>query len=877
MDFELGRDELDLLLRIWEALVAGASDRIASGLVDRRRTTQLKLDRENLSRIVHLLAVQSETGVVTWRSLPQIRTAAMKAVDRLATGQTSEWTARRGALLFPPVGNFQERPGSDLSRGVDADATVLLTTGYPFWNIRPPSAKEFHRRTGRLFDEMRASSSVSPMHPLERLSVQTVDATKGLRAAISVAFRELCERPGMILTSRHRRLIELLMVPKVGRRPHADEVELAVALYRAYKLATFARAGQYLDGAYPDWCVQLGVDVPFAAPGGIESLPRNLTPVLPDPDVRRALRRLPVPGRWVRLWSRWVEPYDFRLTSRFPELADRVDARLNLPTAKDEPEVTARLGAIFELAASDIELRQPAGIPLGSPTALADWLLQLMLYDDVATTLKEQVRTSRRMTDQPWQPPPRTRFATTRPASGSGDPLAKDRLKALREAVDLLDRGTGQTATLLRRHFDDPEVLHEWTLLLRRRSADPDDRRRSNDHTRMLTGLIRGIGLRLQLDERGHDRARAFMPALQAMSVDLLNSRPDALAVAFRPALLVATPTTAGPYTANVYRSLAIAHSKRHRYVEALGLLAYANGWLEAVQMRTPQARQDDDWVRAATETAQQLALQSNGLHVRVFEWLASHPAYNSPLSAGTEERVSAMLRAFSKQALYSAGNALTMLETIKRSFTLPAERPSDRAASAAWEANTRMMYMRALLCRAMIHALDSAADRQRSEDRQRDAHHANIFCDAIPLLYQETTAVPLSVANLCELTRICLHYAFLCGLQFLHPARGSIDLLPPHLALPDAHGRFDSDAASTYLMNRRNDAGILASITFGPLRAVLDRRSRPHDWTGESPYAKWIAIPEIRYGLRRSFVPAELLRTTTDLLAPIATIHIPQ
>ncbi|GAA1860528.1 hypothetical protein GCM10009687_29640 [Asanoa iriomotensis] len=839
MELELGVDESLLLLRTWQALASGASERIANGLTDHRRTAYLRLDRETLPKLERFLARRTGAGAVAWRALPDIRPAATAALANVEPPS--------GADLFflPDVPAHPDPRPRRATRG--ADAGDLLNLRYPYWDIRPPKSAGFRARLARAV----SGKAPAKLHPLEALALEATDPRNGRRAAITAAFRALCERRGTGITQRHEHLLELLAVPAMTRKTPAGDAELAVLLYRAYKLATFARSTRYLDAAHAGWDDGLGVTIPFAR-SDLDYLPVTMNP---------KLRGLPVPARWVRLWDRWVEPYDDRHAALFTELTDPARPWLDSRTLKDEPEVAARLGAIFELSAFDVD----PGVPTPE---LVGWLFRLMLYDGVAATMAKQAREARDTDDPRWRPPPRPRVRTTPiPPATVTDGADEELVERLRDRVDLLERGTGRKDRLLRDWFDDEQALYEWTVMFGRATGSGD----LDDRVRLLSGLVQAVGMRLKLDEPGHDRIRAFMPSLQALSVNLLNLRPEALPTAFRHTLDVATPATAGAYAANIHRSLAIAHSKRHRYVEALADLAQANAWLEAAQHLSPRSERA---VLAATETAQQLALQGNGLHVRVFEWFIGHPARAMPGSDSTDLRVRRKLRAFSSQALTSASTALTTLELLQDRFDLPARRDPTRAATAGWQVNTRLMYMRALLWRAMVLALDAADRRRSAAERQQYARSADALCDYVPVLYREVTGLPLSVPNLCELTRISLAHAFMRRLAFMWPAPARADLLPAHLARPARHRRFDVEAASRYLLAHHHKAGALAQITYAPLRKVLDERSRPADWDGDSPYARWSRLPETVTGLRRTFVPAQLLRLP-NVPSPVPTARL--
>jgi len=180
-------------------------------------------------------------------------------------------------------------------------------------------------------------------------------------------------------------------------------------------------------------------------------------------------------------------------------------------------------------------------------------------------------------------------------------------------------------------------------------------------------------------------------------------------------------------------------------------------------------------------------------------------------------------------------------------------------------------MYMRALLLRATLEAVEADRRGVGEPHRQWERGRVRVFLDAVPLLYTEATRWKLTQNNINELTRTALHYAFLSGMNFLEPSAGPTPL-PPHLRAPRvwpghtgmAELRFDVDATTQYLLNQGHDAGILASITHPEVRAALERRSQPTPAAGrrveDSPYRLWLEteerIDELRRGIRLERMP---------------------
>ncbi|MFE9655200.1 hypothetical protein [Micromonospora sp. NPDC006431] len=671
---------------------------------------------------------------------------------------------------------------------------------------------------------------------------------------------------------------------------------VGATLYRAWKLAIHSRVAQYLDVRYPGWRDphRLNVLVPLGDGGRLDGMGRTPMPGPSPADASLLWYRLPVPALWVALWDRWVEPVDCSYSSLSAITYRGAAWRGLLQEDKGGPGIRAKLAALVELAAADV--RPPLeSSPVRSVTRwTAAQLLFLQAvsvtldYAEAASDLAQTFAPTRR--PEPWRAP------RQRPASPQVRPGQDDRAPTpdeLRRKDDLRldeldDRLLVYSRAAERRHlpgaaasryFSDADELHEWSLALRR----CPDRDLRLDLTRRLVKPLAWRLRDLQLDDAA---ITDIMNSVQMLASDMTVLAPGETESLFWPVIAHLPTGRGGPFVANVLRSIAIQHSKVHRYLDAQMWLQWANNWLE-VREEGQLYRTNEVEAIQLHEATQQVALQATGLHLRILEWLLCHPKY-STLAAHERPRALERLLSISTQALQYAGTAYTELERIQQNFKLPTTKIKERAATQAWVTNTRCMFMRALLLRAMLHLVEAGSEHLHPGARQEAEEQARHLRDFVPRLYAETTVDVLPANFVNELTRIALHYAFLTGQRFLPPGRPSA--LPEHLARPvpgsshgSSRGRLDVLGASHHLIEQGHNAGILTSITYPPAREVLQRHSIPAEiregaWRRMDvppSYQEWLRDRDLAMRLSRRFAPAEFLRTTR-LLVPQPVVSVP-
>ncbi|WP_285790358.1 hypothetical protein [Micromonospora sp. NBRC 101691] len=798
--------------------------------------------------------------------------------ERPAARPPQRIAADRRSFVEATAGHLPARPANPPSEP------------YRYVEVHPDSERTFHKR----LEDRLSGRQDRPASQAEWVRVGPADEVLRLlddrqrRAHLAEALAEDQRRtPSFGAHSRSEFIARLR--PGGGLQPH-HLLTVGTLLYRAWKLAMYCRVAHYLDVRYPAWRdpTRWNVQLPLGDGGRLHVVTAEPLPGPVPEEAPRLLKRLPVPALWLGLWDQWVEPFDCVFADLAP-LAER-GPRLRgmVPEDKGNLGVRAKLAAFVELAAADI--RPPLEATPFRP--VTRWTPAQRLFLSAVATMVDYAEVAAEVhaarDPQPSWTPPRQRIVPVTEVPGAAERDEAQRGRDERQIIDLqaslehheVDRRYGQSAAdAARTYFSDPDRLHEWAVVLRRHE-DRDVRLRLTRQLIVpLTARVRDLG--------DDDVAIAdIMNTVQMLSFDISTLAPEETDRVFLPLIAALPAGVGGPFVANVLRSIAIQHSKAHRYPDAQRWMLRAQQWLRVRQV-SGRSRRYDGEIQQLHEARQQVALQANGLYVRIVEWLLSHPKYATRSYGG--KRAFERLREFATHALRYAGDAYGELELIQRQYTLPSTKTKARAATLAWVTNTRCMFMRALLLRAMLHLVEADSAYLTAEERPEARKSAAVLLDYVPILYRETTSSPLAAAHVNELTRIALHYGFLTGQRFLPP--GNPTIVPEHLARSrpgsardGSVGRFDLTGASNYLIRQGHDAGILASITYEPAIAVLQRHSLPTTDIPDGPhgrrdrppsYREWLGETDLARKLARRFSPGEFLRTS-GLLTPQSIPDVP-
>ncbi|MFI6757589.1 hypothetical protein ACIBF5_00400 [Micromonospora sp. NPDC050417] len=925
-----GFDHFDFVLRAWEALLDGRAAQLLRGLPDGRRRAADSDPDAIFAAVGGYVAADGD-----WLRLPELRRrirswggGSTTAASARPGPPTPAWAAEEtwfstiaGTLLILPeeraaVARYEQvrdlfaywkghhrplgRPAARPPQAIAADRRSLVEAGavhlqvrpaprpkvaYRYVQIRPVPEKDFHRRlaahlAGGVDQERKRSAATSAwvrVCPDEEVLRLMDDRQRQAHLAEALAEHH---RQMPSFGSRHRQ--EFISHLRLGSVDHRGQrVIVGTTLYRAWKLATYCRVAQYLDVRYPGWRdpERWNILLPLGDGGRLDVVATEPLPGPAPGSASHLLERLPVPALWVALWDQWVEPFD----CAFGELAPLVERgpilRGTMPENKGNSGVAAKFAALVELAAADI--RPPLEAAPVRPIAQWTPAQRLFLtavavtvdYAEVAGELREALATKR-----PWRPPRQRILAPGSSPDPVGRAQAQEELRRQDDVrLDSLERRLryhdsdvtigDAAAKAAELHFGDADELHEWAVTLRRH---PDRDARLDLTKKLLVPLTARVR-----DLSTDDAAIAdIMNSVQMLSFDMSTLAPEETERLFLPMISSLSDGRGGPFVANVLRAIAIQHSKAHRYPDAQRWILRAQQWLDG-RLADGRYRRSEDELKQLHDARQQVVLQATGLYLRITEWLLSHPKY---ATRGGYDRARALRRLseFATHALASAGDAYQELGKIQYNYTLPSTKIKKRAATRAWVTNTSCMYMRALLLRATLHLVEADSG-YLGADAQLDAQRsASALRDYVPFLYRETTTEVLPTTFVNELTRIALHYAFLTGHRFLPP--GDPATLPAHLTRPvlgstdgGSVGRLDLGAASAYLVAQGHDAGILASITYEPAKAVLQRNSIPAE-VRDGPYGRrdrplsyreWRNDTDVALQLVRRFSPGEFLRTT--------------
>ncbi|MFF5173839.1 hypothetical protein ACFY3U_14505 [Micromonospora sp. NPDC000089] len=629
-----------------------------------------------------------------------------------------------------------------------------------------------------------------------------------------------------------------------------SRVAAAVILYRAIKLATYRRVEAYFDAFLPEWRDRLALT---HRPLGAEDSPVDPTQ-LPDAVVLT----------WLTVENDWVEEIESSGPRQVPPLIARSLSRGPLPTPGEGP--SARLAALLELAFADVvrvvEARRATS--LGPADRLVpDCLFELLLADDDCAralvphaVLEPSFRRTIPLADGPLVA---VRRRPQVPRQGSPVERKPSTVEPAARLAVLFDRLQGPPLRSLPSWVDDVTYTHDMAVLLQRHEPprlirDEDD---EADEQRMMWdraawGLAEMLLRSIRSEGRRAEQIEGALDSLNPLGVALSSTGERRFTQMFGPALADLPQRGDFAFVSTLERSVTIVHSKHNNFRDAEQRLIRAFSHLDGLLANASPGGAGYVKLR---EAAQQVALQSSGMYMRLLELCLAEPSLLAELDQQTRW---ATLRQLGELGLQSAAYAYAELNDIDARWPLPDKKEMSRAATKRWLVNTRCMHMRALLLQATLEAVEADRAGSRTQRHYLERGSVRPLVDAVPSLFREATALPLTATYINELTRSAIHYAFLSGMTPL-VATAPQSALPGHLVqarrrIGDgalSYAEFDLDGATAHLLAQRHNAGILACIAHPEVVAALERRSLParafretprsrEELRRVSPYAVW-------------------------------------
>lgn len=850
-----GSDEINFVLRAWEALLDGRAEQLRQGLPDRRRR-RADADPDADPDAVPDAIFAAVGGYVVadgnWVRLPELRRRIRSWGGDIAAAAPShagppvpawatdeEWfsTMADTLLIFPEehaaVARHEQvrdlfvywsghhrpylRPAARPPQAIAAHRRDLVEAGavhlptrpaprpkdaYQYVQIRPAPEKDFHNRLARHMsaggaDRDRKQPTDTPAWVRARADEEVLRlmGDRQRRAHLAKALAEHHRQTPSFGFHNRQDFISRLH-PAATDHP-GRRVIVGTALFRAWKLATYCRVAQYLDIRYPGWRdpERWNILLPL---GDGKRLHVMATEPLPGPapgETSHLLERLPVPALWVALWDQWVEPFDCAFRDLVPLVERGPVLRGMMPENRGNSGVAAKFAALVELAAADI--RPP--LETTPVRSIAQWTpAQRLFLTAVAVTVDyaeaaDELRQA--LAPKPAWKPPRQRISALGKSPNPASPVQTQQELRRRDdtLIDNLERKLGYQNSEVNRGRPAAKAAKEHF-------SDADElhewavalRRHPDKDVRL--GLTRK--LIVPLTERVRDLGDDDAAIADIMnSIQMLSFDTSTLAPEETEGLFL--PMIASlPYGRG---GPFVANVLRAIAIQHSKAHRYpdAQRWILWAQQWLDARReiglyrQSDDELKQLHDARHQVTLQAAGLYLRITEWLLSHPKY---AVRGGYDRARALRRLsqFATHALTCAGDAYRELAEIQYNFPLPDTKTKKRAATRAWVTNTSCMYMRALLLRATLHLVEADSGYLVADAQLEAKRSALALRDYVPILYRETTTKVLPANFVNELTRIALHYAFLTGHRFLPP--GDPATLPAHLARP-APGITDADS----------------------------------------------------------------------------------
>ncbi|MEU5870150.1 hypothetical protein AB0A73_01150 [Glycomyces sp. NPDC047369] len=807
-------DDVNLVLRAWQALLAGTPEKIDKGLGDGRSAGAV-LDDAAWQRIGgHLVDDRGR-----WRRLADLRTRILGWKDHVP--DTNAWlTLVAGEDLLGPDDHQAVQGNRQVlrHRALQAVAKSLGPAPAPRTS---PGARYYWPREVPRGDEA-AGPARRTSFPRDRFedNVMGLIAKGGWRIDFCRGFEAYLVRRRIGLhgytesSERVNRFCEGFR--KLEDRPLA-------MVFRAYKKAVYLRTARYLDLHHAEWRPRVRTETGLRVIGLI-------------PDRGEGLAGHPLPREWLWYHPLWVEPVGVDLAQNEHERrasAAIVDQRQQAPKR--------RLGALLELSFADLD---------GHLDEVYDHLVDLILTE----SLEDEVPL------RPGHAPFGTVMVQARKVNQAAPvaavPAAPD--SALRDQRTT-DAFRDQLAIYQASGSDDPPAwvldhpqLHDTVAALMRSGEFASEKRD-------LAGMLLDLAARGSLHRQ---EVKGVFGTLNYLSVHMINAGiafPDN----FNAALTALAQSDSTPFVGTLYRCQALLESKRHRYGAAKGLLDTGRGYLDRWS-RSWSANETD--AVGFAEADQQVWLAAGGTELRFLEFHLSYPYLGT--ARLSPERLTPLARQ-GRRALETAAHGVGALERLTRDHGLPSVKRYDRASTVTWKIAAQIMFVRALLLQATVDAV--CLDVYRAAG-VRTADHEEMECSIRALIgaariqYKMLTENRLTRGHLMNLTQLAMHYAFLDGMNFLKPGGNPANLaiLPPFLKRA-VEGKFDVNGATGFLISRRWNASILASITSPQIIATLGRRSIPPGQAPPSaetsPYRMWRRNYREEETLRRDLTVGRLPR----------------
>ncbi|MFB9659493.1 hypothetical protein ACFQS3_06945 [Glycomyces mayteni] len=621
-----------------------------------------------------------------------------------------------------------------------------------------------------------------------------------------------------------------LRARRIGLRGYADSSDRVTAftaglaereprpvsmVFRAFKKAVYQRTADILDRDLPGWRprarAETGLRVLGLAPADGEGL-----------------AGYPLAREWLWYHPLWIEPVGVDLHQ--DEAQRRRDAAV---TDQPDPAYKHRLAALLERSCDDL-LRSGG---LGEVhDHLVDQILTESLLDAVApppgyAPYREVLVKARKVNQSATAAP-----AAALPNPAPLNPALRDR----RTADEFRDRlavyrasGSDEAPAWLLDH----ESLHDTVAALvrsREFGAEKAD----------LAGTLARLAARGALHPRD---VKGVFGTLNYLAVHMTNAGIP-FPADFTGSLGALALADNGPFTGALLRVQALLESKRHRYGAAKVWLDASRGYLDRWSGAWTAAEAD---AVAFAEADQQVWLAAGGTELRLLEYHLSYPFLGA--ARLSPERLTPLVRQ-GRRALDAAAQGVGKLEHLTREHGLPAAKRHDRASTAKWKIAAQIMFVRALLLQATVDAVCLDVHRAtgtRTADREETERSVGLLLGAAKLEYAMLTENRLEPAHMPTLTQLAMHYAFLNGSRLMRPGGNPANLrLMPAFLTTARDGALDLKAATSFLVAKGWNAGILASITSPQIIATLARRSAPdalrarfpedRQLIAASPYRMW-------------------------------------
>jgi hypothetical protein len=811
-------DDPNLVLRAWQALLAGTPEKIERGLGD-GRSRGVVLDDAAWQRIgAHLVDDHGR-----WRRLGDLRDRLLAWEDHVS--DRNAWlTLVAGEDLLGPDAHETPQGNRQVLRNRALEQIAAKLEPAPAPRTSPGTNYYWPREVMR-GDEV-SSPARRQLFPHDRFEdhVMRLIAKGEWRIDFCRGFDEYLVRRRIGLhgyaESRERVTLFCDGFRKLEARPLA-------MVFRAYKKAVYQRTARYLDLHHPEWRPRVRTETGLRVIG-----------LVPNPGEGLAGHPLAREWLWYHPW--WIEPVGVDLQQN--EHERRVTAAIS--DQRQQPP-KRRLGALLELSFADLK---PPERLVEVYDHLVDQILTESLEDTIASP--PGYASYGRVLGEAHKVNQAAPVAPVVPAAAP-DSALRDRCRtdAFRDDLAIYRASGSDTPPSW---MLDHQHLHDIVAALVRSSELRTEKRD-------LAGIL------LQLAAQGtlHPQdVKGVFGTLNYLFVHMVNTGiafPDN----FNRALTALAQTGSTPFVGALYRCLALLESKRHQYGPAKAWLDTGRDYLD---------RWSDSWSVAEAdavgfaEANQQVWLATGGTELRLLEFHLSYPYFGTARLA--PDRLIPLARQ-GRRALYAVAQGVGTLERLTREHGLPANKRYDRASTVTWKIAAQIMFVRGLLLQATVDAVRLDACRaagERTAEHEEMERSVHMLIRAAKIEYQMLTENRLARSHILALTQLAMHYAFLNGMRFLKPGGNPANLaIMPSFLKKAVENEFDINAATGFLISREWNAGILASLTSPQIIATLGRRSLSGGLGPQrvetSPYYTWRRNYKEEKALIRDFTIGRPLR----------------